>query len=229
MATKAAANLDWKYRVSARGSVSIETLEIAWEELRKVEPSIPVAVLTFVDVKSRSHFRGYFAWSLWKKRRGAAHEIGINPKLLGDPKELLSTMLHEAAHATLYEKDGLGGMGSTRYYHSKTFRDQCVEFGLDCQFHNTRYGFVLTSWPASGVPDRYKSIVQLLQSRLPAGTGAQLQKQIKGRDLPRSGHTLLACRCLPVYRTVYVKKSVLEIGGVVCALCGSEFKPPKQS
>ena len=215
----------WRYDVAERGSTAVQTLEAAWQLLCSIHSEIPPAVLTFVDVKSRTHFRGYFAWSIWNKRRGKAHEIGISPTLIGSPKQLLATMLHEAAHAVLYESGDNGGIGSGGYYHLKSFRDKCFEFGLECEFLNTRYGFTLTSWPNDVVPKRFQPVVHLLRKELPSGTGKQEHSKLRGRDLPLTGHTILSCGCDEGRRTVYVKKSVLEAGGIVCAFCKCEFEP----
>lgn len=224
MATSTAARLTSKYNVVERGSTAVQTLEAAWELLREIEPSIPSAVLTLVDSRSRRRLHGYFARSIWKKRRGQAHEVAISPELIGHPERLLATMLHEAAHAVLHEAGKNGGIGSTPYYHLKSFRDQCVAFGLACEFLNTRYGFTLTSWPSKTVPERFQIVVNLLRQKLPAGTGAPIPRKSKGRNLPTTGHTILVCSCEDGSRTVYVKKSVLESGGVICAFCKQEFK-----
>lgn len=221
------ADRTWKYRVRGRVSSVLDTLEVVWEEIRRFEPRVPNAVLTLLDVRTRGRLRGYFAKSTWRKRKGAAHEVAISPKLIGHPAECLATILHEAAHAVLFETGDNAGVGSTPYYHTTKFRDQCVKFGLSCNFLNTRYGWVLTSWPHSGVPKCYKSIIDLLRRDLPAGTGGFTHRKVKGRNLPRPGHTILACGCADGARTVYVKKSVLESGGIVCSFCGQEFRPKR--
>ncbi len=223
---KPAASRSWKYRVAGRGSAAVATLEDAWTMLREMERRIPPAVLTFVDAQSRGHVRGYCARSTWKKRTGAAHEVAISPDLIGHAEHLLATMLHEAAHAVLHEAGANGGMGSSRYYHKKTFRDQCLAFGLTCDFLNSRYGWTLTGWPAAGVPDRFKPVVARLRQGLPSGTGGRAPGRVKPGPLPPTGHTVLVCGCPDGGRTVYVKKSVLNAGGVMCSLCGSEFRRP---
>lgn len=219
-------NRTWKYQVPERGSTAVQALEAAWELLRELEPTIPPAVLTFVDVGSRGHVHGYFARSIWKKRRGRAHEIGISPKLIGDSKGMLATILHEAAHAVLSDAGKRGGLGSTPYYHTKVFRDQARTFGLDCVFLNTSYGWTLTSWPSGRVPGHYKPVDSLLRERLPAGLGKPTPMHVEGRKLPPSGHTMLVCGCIDANRTIYVKKSVLESGGVMCSFCGKAFLQP---
>jgi len=210
--------------VSVRGSASVAALEKAWEALRTLEPAIPTAVLTFVDVRSRRRLKGYFANSIWKKLDGSAHEIGINPNLMGDSCAIVATMMHEAAHAVLHEFGENGGMGATRYYHTRKFRDQCVCFGLDCDFLNCRYGWTLTSWPESGIPERYQSVLDRLDASLPPGTVVTVPKNVKGRGLPPPGHTVMACDCDSGRRTIYVNKSVLQAGGISCAFCKGEFR-----
>ena len=216
----------WKYRIGKRGSAGVQALETAWEMLRATVDGVPRAVLTFVDSRSRGFVHGYFARSIWKKRRGAVHEIAINPRLIGQPSELLGTMVHEAAHAILYEAGENGGMGSTGYYHTTRFRDECKALGLTCEFWNTRYGWTVTAWSASGVPEKYRPILAHLRQELPAGIGGRVALKQKGRRLPVSGHTMLVCGCEEGDRTIYVKKSVLKQGGVMCSLCGEDFRPP---
>jgi hypothetical protein len=124
----------WKYAVPQRGSTAVQVLESAWQVLREIVPEIPQAVLRLVDNRSRRGVLGYFAQSNWRKRRGSAHEIAISPELLAKPSEIVATMPHEAARAVLFEAGSKGGMGSTRYYHTKAFRDQCKALGLECNF-----------------------------------------------------------------------------------------------
>jgi hypothetical protein len=218
------ASRSWKYRVVGRGSAAVATLEAAWNMLRELERRIPLAVLTFVDARSRDRVHGYCARSTWKKRTGAAHEVAISPGLIGHPEDLLETMLHEAAHAVLFEAGANGGMGSTRYYHTKTFRDQCRAFGLACDFLNSRYGWTLTAWPVTGVADRYKPVLARLRRGLPSGTGGRAPGRVKPGPLPPAGHTVLVCGCPDGDRTVYVKKSVLDAGGIMCSFCKREFR-----
>ena len=215
----------WKARVPTRGSRAVGALERAWRKLRKLHPAIPPAVLTLVDVRSRGWVRGYFARSTWRVRGGSAHEVAVSPDLIAQPASLLVTLLHEAAHAVLHDTGFNGGVGSTRYYHKTEFRDQCRTFGLRCEFLNTRYGWTLTDWPASGVPPVYRPIVAALGRSLPAGTGGKAAVRRRGRPLPVSGHTPLVCSCTGRNRTIYVKKTVLKDGGIRCQFCRREFRP----
>ncbi len=205
-------------------SAAAEVLDRAWKMLRKTEPSIPHAVLTFVDARSRRYLSGYFAWSSWKRRRGVSHEVAVCPSLLSNPKKLIGVLLHEAVHGVLSESGDNSGMGSGGYYHTKVFRDLCVEFGLKCEFCNTRYGWTLTSWPSKKLPAKYKPVFSFLRRTLPSRTSKSRIEPTRARALPKGGHTMLVCACVPKNRTVYVKKSMLEVGGVMCKFCGKEFR-----
>jgi hypothetical protein len=201
-------------------------LEAAWEMLRGTEKGIPPAVITLINAGLRRRLHGYFAASTWKGRRNAAHEISISPMLIDHRDDLIATMLHEAAHAVLFEAGGNGGMGSTGYYHTITFRDQCLSLGLACEFKDTRYGWTLTSWPGKKIPPRYQAVAAYLRTELPAGIGAPKPSLRKGKPLPLTGHTKLVCGCEESERSVYVKKSVLELGGIVCLFCRCLFTTP---
>ena len=208
-----------------RGSTVIATLEKSWSALRKVEPRIPAAVLTLVDVRSRLGVRGYFANLQWKKpgRRGGAHEVAISPQLIGQASHLLATILHEAAHAILFEAGKNAGVGSTRYYHTKVFRDQCIELGLECYFHNTRYGWTITQWPrGDSVPKRYLPVLRILES-LPSGTEKSRIRRSTGASLPPTGRTKLICNCRDEKRVIYVPNSVAADGGITCCICNQQF------
>ena len=208
-----------------RGSTVIATLEKSWSALCKVEPRIPTAVLTLVDARSRLGVRGYFADTQWKKpgRRGGAHEVAISPQLIGQASHLLATILHEAAHAILFEAGKNAGVGSTRYYHTKVFRDQCIELGLECFFHNTRYGWTITQWPrGDGVPKRFLPALRILEC-LPSGTEKCRIVRRSGGRLPPAGRTKLICKCSDEKRVIYVPNLVAAVGGIACSICNQAF------
>lgn len=213
-----------RYAERNRGSLVVASLESAWQALRSIELQIPPAVLTLVDVSRRQRLGGYFAHSAWKKPgHGGAHEIAINPRLLQQPPLLLATLLHEAAHAVLHEAGKNAGIGSTRYYHTKVFRNLCIQYGLDCRFRDTRYGWTDTAWPLnSGVPDRWKPVLEILKT-LPSGAGEMRVRRHQERKLPATGRTRLICHCENKKRVVYVPKSVVAAGGIICSYCRKPF------
>lgn len=210
-------------RIEDRGSTAVAALEQAWQMLRESDSRIPRAVLVVLDTPSRGKKRGHFAMSSWQARgRNQAHEIGISPNLFSTPAELMATMAHEAVHVMLWEEGSHGGMGAGRYYHTKVFRDRCVQIGLECEFWNTRYGWTQTRWPpGQRLPEYVRPIVAFLKKALPAG-GDRPRFYWEKRSLPESGQTRLSCNCSPE-RSIYVAKSVAADGGITCCLCNGDF------
>src|SRR5439155_16978937 len=156
-----------------RASRATRGLEQAWEMLRKLIPHVPPAVVVVLNTQSRRRAFGDFTPSVWRYRpEKNVHEIGISPDLFHAAEDVLGTLLHEASHAVLFARAPQSarhsaGCGPDGYYHRKEFRDTCRELGLECLFKNRRYGWCLTQWPASGVPERYHPVLHLLKDTLP--------------------------------------------------------------
>src|SRR5262245_24511752 len=131
--------------IQTRNSEAATSLEKAWLQLRRLHPRIPAVVILVLSAGDRGRKRGHFRGSSWQySRERQAHEVAVNPALFASPEDLLATLLHEAAHAVLHKE---GGGVSGRYYHLQAFRDASRKFGLECAFHNTRYGWTRTYWP----------------------------------------------------------------------------------
>jgi len=214
-----------RYSTIDRGSQVILLLERAWEILRSVESRIPIAVLTLVDARSRLNVRGYFANSRWKKpgRYGGAHEVAVSTHLIAEPSLLLATLLHESAHAILHESGHNGGMGSTGYYHTKKFRDVCIQLGLECRFRDTRYGWTISQWPeGEKIPEKWLPALAILES-LPSGTGSVRYRRSSGKPLPLPGRCKMTCGCDNESRVIYAPSSVVITGGIVCEFCKEPF------
>jgi SprT-like family len=203
-----------------RGSTAIKCIEEAWTQLRELHSHLPRAVIVLLDAATRNRRRGHFAQSAWQSHgQSKSHEIGISPALFGSPKQLLATLLHEAAHAINYEKKLSDCSG--RYYHRKEFRDMSTRLGLDCRFRNTRYGWSITGWPQNReIPPRYLPILKHLQNSLPRGSGVQPSLMTRGKRLPKTGHVRLECRCP---RSLYTNHTVADKGGISCSICNSDF------
>lgn len=211
-----------RFRAGDRGSQAIVALENAWLALRELHSDIPPAVVVVVDVSARSRRRGHLAGWSWRARGDERiHEVAVNPNLFDDARQVLSTLLHEAAHAALME-EGLHGGTSGRYYHLKEFRDRCIQYGLECLFKDNRYGWTITQWPAGkNLPKVYQPIVKRLRNELPFGDEGRYQRQA-GRPLPPSGNVRLSCSCKG--RSVYASPPVALDGEIYCGICGSSFQ-----
>ena len=206
-------------RIEDRGSSASLCLESAWGALQALIPELPPAVMVILSAAERRKKRGHFARSSWLYRaEQQAHEVGLSPLLFHQPEELLATLLHEAAHALLQQRTGSGGC-SGPYYHTRIFRDVCMELGLAAGFLNTRYGWTLTGWPENGIPDRYQPVLRILCS-LPTGAGELSVARGRSRSLPASGQECMVCACP---RSIYASRSISAAGAILCQLCGQEF------
>jgi hypothetical protein len=205
-----------------------KVLGAAWGQLRELIPGLPAVVLLILSAREYRR-RGHFAREAWQKRLGEdlLHEVAVHPGMFECPEDLLVTILHEAAHALLWEKRKHGekhccGVSLTGYYHRKEFRDAAVALGLDVHFLNRRYGFCVTTWPAAGIPARYRSVLATLgqfavvaSRRLPPRVVPPVaKKQVPWVEVHCACARLL--RCAPCE---------LRRGAVVCGVCGREFLP----
>jgi hypothetical protein len=213
-------------RIHDRGSRGVQALEAAWTELQHIVKGLPNVVFVSLSATNRGR-RGHFARSSWHYlKTKSAHELAINPGLFELPEEVLATMLHEAAHALLNERSGNPGVGHSRYYHTKEFRDCCLELGLQCSFRNTRYGFCDTDWQGKEIPDRYLPVLRILKRDLPMGTArAAHARPVRSRRLPNPGRCRLVCPC---DRVIYLGKKSAAAGPVLCGLCGQPFNPREE-
>ena len=155
--------------VASRGSKASECLERAWRRIRQLEPCLPPVIVVILASRRRQK-QGHFSGCAWRTTGvEGGHEVAINPALFDRPEDLLATLLHEAAHALLFEWGLNGGCGSDGYYHREEFRNVCRKLGLECEFSNRRYGWNLARWPAAGVPTKYRNVLGLLRRELPWG------------------------------------------------------------
>ncbi len=147
------------------GSRAVRCLEKAFAQLRAAEPDIPRAVVIVLLPASVRREEGTFTGSAWKfltKQR--THEIAIHARLLESPPDLLAALLHEAAHAILYEKDPETRGGCSKHRHLKVFRDECLRLGLACNVRNEKVGFMDTHFPEDrAFPPRYQRVLKTLE------------------------------------------------------------------
>lgn len=156
--------------LKTRSSTATKCLERVWTMLRTVQPCLPEVVIVIHSPRGKRRKLGHFLGCVWQAAEpGGGHEVGVSPELFESPGELLGTLLHEAAHALLYEWGLNAGCGPDGYYHREEFRNVCRKLGLECEFTNKRYGWSSTRWPAAGVPKQYQPLVELLRRDLPWG------------------------------------------------------------
>jgi hypothetical protein len=161
--------LSFMVSASDRGSKAAKCLEGAWRILRRLHPCLPPVVIVILATGGRKKL-GHFADCVWRTpENDGGNEDVISPALFDCPEDLLETLVHEAAHALLFEMGLNAGCGGDGYYHREEFQHACRKLGLECVFNNRRYGWSRTVWPASGVPAKYRAVLKLLREDLPWG------------------------------------------------------------
>lgn len=209
------------------------TLEKTWCELQRVVPDIPAVVLLVLSARDYSR-RDHFSPKAWRDPTNGEllHEVAVHPGMLGSPQDLLATLLHEAAHAILWEKRSetskhCCGVSWSGYYHRVEFRSAAQRLGLKVNFRNRRYGFCLTTWPEQRVPEEYSGATNILK---------QLQL-IAARQLPslrtkpeaikcstQRGHSRRAACCCAPPRSLRISCNQFLLGPIYCGACGQVFQ-----
>jgi len=143
------------------------------------------------------------------------HEILISAEgLYRGGREVMETLLHEAAHHLALER---GQKDVTGYqYHNRTFKRNAEELGLTVNKMKNR-GFAHTEMPDE-TADRYKIQITLLEGVVKA---LRMPEPKRGSD---NGMIKMVCPCGNVVRC---GKRVAASGDVWCRGCNHPFKPEK--
>jgi len=208
--------------VPEHSSVACACLEKVWAILCRVEPRLPPNVtLIPLSAGEPRRVRGHFARSRWRYLEDEqCHEIAVSGALYDQPEHLLSTLVHEGAHAILENRHG--GCGPSGRYHRKEFCVTARSLGLECLFVNNAAGWSATQWPEGGVPPRYAEVLELLCSEMPPGVDDPRMKiqRIAPRKLPKKGLLRMSCACS---RSIQVTPAVARGAGIRCESCHALF------
>lgn len=202
---------------------------MGWTDLRRVIPGLPPVVAVVLPAREYSR-RGHFsidAWRLKNNQEEALHEVAVHPGMFETPEDLLITVLHEAAHAILWEDRKpedrhVGGVSLSGYYHRTEFRDAARSLGLEVHFLNRRYGFSVTTWPATGIPEKYRHILGTLGRFGIVGSRRLPPRVVPAPPRKLSRWVTLRCECDPA-RAIHVTPCDLRRGSIACGICGTDF------
>jgi hypothetical protein len=203
--------------VTAADDRVLSAMSQVWEKIRELNPGIPAAVV-FDLTPGREMYCASVSWDL-------ARPI-VQFNLIRDGQTvtgsyLLERLLHHAAHALVYEPSKPGPTGGR--YHIAAYRDAALRLGLDVE-HNDPRRYAGDGWSetslAKGTLSRYRNEVRKLDRALAAWTPTETPKTTRR---PSSNPDLALCSCQPP-RQIRVRKSALDKGPIVCAICGQPFK-----
>ena len=134
------------------GSQILKVLEDIWLEIRRRHPEIPAVVIIIASGTGGKHTRlGYHAPGRWNVAGEQRAEIMISGEgLRRSAREVLGTLLHEAAHA-LAAARGIQDTSRQGRYHNTRYAQLAQELGIEVG-KNTSLGWSLTTVPDSHRP-----------------------------------------------------------------------------
>lgn len=197
----------------------VSALEAAWNAVRTGHPDVPEAVLIIGSGTSTKQAKwGHYGSLRWQHGESRLSEVLISGEGLKRPvTEVLTTLLHEAAHG-MADTRGVKDTSRQGRWHNQKFAKLADELGLDAH-KDDRIGWsVCTLRPAT--EQQYAGELEGLQKALSAYRHPEMHLE-SGRT---SSNNALACACT-CPRRIRVAKAVLDEGAITCQICGDPFDP----
>lgn len=214
----------------------VASLELAWSKITEVHPDVPLAVVTVASGEGQEH--GHFAHGAWEMQGARLPEVQVAGESLSRGAEfILKVLLHEGAH----------GLGASREikntsrqgrYHNREFRKLAEEMGLVFPANGEGkvkadkvFGWAFPEMPPEMV-DTYRVEVDALQVALD-GFYRLTKTQAASEDEKENSTVAAVCQCretargikmVPGPRRIRVSRSVLDLGGIACEVCGALFE-----
>lgn len=219
-------------------------LEALWAAIRDHHPEIPPVVFV-VGAGSSPHHpgqlrRGHWYPERWTPKEGPLErfpEVFVAGERFADGREgVLSTVLHEAAHALAWARC-IKDTSRQGRYHNERYLAVAVELGLDVS-KGKRHGWNQTRATYAAV-QRYAAELEVLgealaafrvredgptlpATRKPPATARGVEPPEEAPRKP-SRRLRLRCACEPP-RLAYMSPGTFERGGVHCGECGEAFE-----
>jgi hypothetical protein len=201
--------------VGASGLVA--TLEHTWAAIRAHHPEVPEAIVVVAAGSEGRRLRwGHFAAGRWQLADARRPEVLVGGEgLRRAAREVLGTLLHEAAHG-LADRRGIPDTSRGGRYHNRRYAALATELGLQVA-HVDPIG-----WSSTTVPDstahRYAGVLAELADQL------TLWRHQERPGAAAASHNLLACAC-GCPRRIRVAPSTLAQAPILCAACQLPFTP----
>lgn len=115
------------------GSTISHAIEAAWTAIAMRHPDLPLQIVAITGMGAKSYglVRGHWAPGRWESESTPIPEVFISGERLSDGAVgLLTTLLHEAAHALAFSR-GIKDTSRQHRYHNGEFVKLAGELGLD--------------------------------------------------------------------------------------------------
>jgi curved DNA-binding protein CbpA len=197
----------------------LKILEDIWLEIRRHHPEIPAVVIIIASGTEGKQTRlGHHAPGRWNVAGQQRAEIMISGEgLHRAARDVLGTLLHEAAHA-LADARGIKDTSRQGRYHNTKYADLARELGIDVT-QDPKIGWSITTVP-DHTATRYANQVRVLHDVLIMWR----QAEAPARGTQRRNTNLIAASC-PCDRSIRVAASTLAAAPITCEACHGEFEP----
>jgi DnaJ domain len=203
---------------STAASTLLAVLEQTWQAIRARHPEVPPVVIIIASGSDGRQTRwGHHAADRWHVNNQQRTEIMISGEgLRRTARDVLGTLLHEAAHA-LAAVRGIQDTSRQGRYHNARFAALARELGIDVA-KDAKIG-----WSVTTVPDAtaagYASQLDQLQAAMTLWRGDETLTPTARRST-----NLIAAVC-PCDRTIRVAASTLAEALITCEACNGSFEP----
>jgi hypothetical protein len=196
------------------------TLDHTWSAIRSRHADVPEVVIAIgsgTEGRRGTQRLGHFAADRWQRGEGRLPEMFIGGEgLARGSVPVLGTLLHEAAHGLAAARK-IQDTSRQGRYHNGRFRVLATELGITV----TKVRSI--GWSETTVPDatahRYRAELRRLEAAITAYRHSE-PRYVRSGASSNNG-VAASCEC---GRKIRVAQSVLDLGPITCALCGSEFE-----
>ena len=203
---------------SQAASRILKVLEDTWLEIRRWHPEIPVAVIIIASGTDGKHPRwGHHAPGRWNVAGEQRTEIMISGEgLRRSSRDVLGTLLHEAAHALAHAR-GIKDTSRQGRYHNKHFKTHAEQLGLITE-HDAR-----TGWSASTITDVTRIAYARQLADLTQAMTLWRHSETTTGPTTRRNSNFIAAIC-PCGRSIRAAASTLAEAPITCQACGQDFQ-----
>jgi hypothetical protein len=200
-------------------STLLKALEDIWAAIRRHHPEIPAVVIIIASgTGGRQAKWGHHAPGRWHNGSAEHAEVMISGEgLARTPREVLATLLHEAAHA-LADARGITDTSRQGRYHNRKFALLANELGLDAT-ENDQFGWSATT-VAETTARRYSDGLALLTAAMTIWRNGEHTAP----TATKRNTNLIPASC-PCDRIIRVAASTLREAPITCQACGGKFEP----
>ena len=189
-----------------------------WKSAAATPRSPPVVIIIASGTGGKHTRLGHHAPGRWNVAGEQRAEIMISGEgLRRSAREVLGTLLHEAAHALAAER-GIQDTSRQGRYHNTRYAQLAQELGIEVG-KNPSLGWSLTTVPDHTARD-YAAQIRALQDAMILWR----QAETPTGTTRRASNGFIAAVC-PCGRTIRAAASTLAAAPITCEACGGCFEP----